>query len=243
MKSIYLFITIILLLGITSGCEKESEGWSTSKITYYVTFDFDLAEGADQLGNQKIVLSKGESYDVTSNFEAKEGDTDVKDKTEITGTVDSNTPGYYVINYSAVNSDGYSASASLGVVVGDPDITTDISGDYISDVDRTPEYYGPFTGLSASITKVAPGIFYMNRMLGNYYFEGAGLSAFGKLFSHGFVRLNANNTISYLDSFSPYWQTTSPFVEDGTYDPETGVIEYTAIFLGRYFHVVLTPNS
>lgn len=245
MKSIYLFIIgIFFLLGIMTGCDKESEGWQNVTITYYVSFNFDLAEGTDQFGNQKILVEQGTTYDVNKNFTATEGDTDVTDKTAINGTVDTNALGYYTVDYSAVNTDGYSASARIGVLVYANDApSTDISGNYLADVDRTPEYYGPFTGLSAKITKVAPGIFYMNRMLGNYYYEGAGLSSFGSVFSHGYVKFNADNTITHLYSWSPYWETSSPFVEDGTYDPATGVIEYTAKFLGRYFHVVLTPNS
>ncbi len=244
MKTIYLFIGIILLLGITTGCDKESEGWQTSNITYYVSFVFDLAEGTDQFGNQKIVIDKGDVYDVNSNYSATEGDTDVKDKTTIEGTVDGNTPGYYRVDYSAVNNDGYSAAATIGVFVADPAITTDISGSYSGDVYRTPTG-SSFTGFPVTIAKVANGIFYIDRLCGSYYFDGLGYSAYGNYFVHGFVRLNADNTLTYLASYSPGWGDTlgGDGLEYGEYDPITGVVSFGSIYAsGRVFHVTLTPN-
>lgn len=244
MKSIYSLISMILLFSIFTGCDKESEGWSTT-ITYYVTFSFDKAEGTDQLGNQKIIIEKGNSYDVNSNYTATEGETDVQDKVEIDGSVDGNTPGYYVVDYSAVNTDGYSAAASIGVFVSDPEVTTDISGSYSGDVYRTPTG-SSFTGAPVTISKVADGIFYLDRMLGSYYYDGVGYYVYGNYFVHGFIRLHTDNTITHLASFSPAWQDTlgGEGIIDGSYDPATGVISFGSIYAsGRVFHVTLTPNE
>ena len=244
MKLIYLFFGMVLLLGITTSCDKESEGWQTA-ITYYVTFNFDLTQGTDQLGNQKVVIEKGTNYDVSQNFIATEGENDVSDQADIVGTVDGNTPGYYVVSYSAVNTDGYSAAAQIGVFVSDPAINTDISGSYSADIVRSPSG-GPYYGSPASITKITDGIFYIDRMLGSYYYDGVGYKIYGNYFVHGFVKLNADNTLTHLASFSPGWQDTlgGEGIIDGKYDPVTGVITFTSIYtsLPRYFHVTYTPN-
>lgn len=210
-----------------------------------MTFSFDMAEGTDQLGNNKIIIDKGEAYDVNQNFAAMEGETDVIDKVSIDGSVDGNTPGYYVVDYSAINNDGYSAAASIGVFVSNPDITTDFSGSYSGDVYRTPTG-GSYEDSPVTIKKITDGIFYIDRLLGSYYYDGVGYKIYGNYFVHGFVRLNADNTLTHLASISPAWQDTlgGEGIVDGKYDPETGVITFGSIYAGgRTFHVTLTPNE
>lgn len=51
---------------------------------------------------------------------------------QISGSVDTNTPGVYVINYSALNSDGFPATTSRYVAVGNKEVaeSRDLSGTY-----------------------------------------------------------------------------------------------------------------
>lgn len=231
----------ILLLG----CEKDITTEDMSRITNYVTFSFDDTNSTDQLGNQKLIIEKGTSYDITQNYTAFEGDQDVRDKTQIDGTLDSNTPGYYPITYSAVNADGYAAGVTKGIFVSNSDVTTDISGSYSATVYRTPTGNTYTEGFPVTIAKVSNGNFYVNRLLGSYYYDGFGYSAFGSYFVHGFVTLNEDNTITYGDSYSPAWQDKleGEGIVDGKYDPATGVITFGALYAGgRTFHVTLTPN-
>jgi hypothetical protein len=68
------------------------------------------------------------------------------------GTVDVNTPGLYILTYSAVNKDGFSSSISRTVVViaGHENPGVDISGSYA--------YVGSST-YTSTVTKVAEGVY------------------------------------------------------------------------------------
>lgn len=236
--------SLFMLSVLFVGCEKDITTEDISKTTYYVTFSFDDTKGVDQLGNQMLIIEKGTSYSVNENFTAMEGEEDVSGEAQIDGTVDGNTPGYYQVVYSAVNADGYSAGASKGVFVSDPDIATDLEGSYSADIVRSPSG-GPYFGSPASIVKITDGLFFMDRMLGSYYYDGVGYSAFGSYFVHGFIRLHADNTISHQASLSPAWQDTleGEGMINGKYDPATGVITFSSLYAGgRQFHVTYTPN-
>jgi len=120
MKKILLYSFLLTLFFGATSCDKESEDIST--MTTYATIVFD----------KLVVLEKGDAF--TPSAVATEGETEVD--VIISGSVDVNTVGVYVINYSAVNSDGFSAASAQTVVVYDPTITgTDVSGD-IEDIGR-----------------------------------------------------------------------------------------------------------
>ena len=94
-------------------CDKESEDIST--VTTYATIEFD----------EFVVRSLGEAF--TPSAIAFEGETEVD--VLVSGSVNVNTIGVYVIDYSAVNSDGFSAASSQTVIVYDPSvIPTDVTG-------------------------------------------------------------------------------------------------------------------
>jgi hypothetical protein len=62
-----------------------------------------------------------------------------------------------------------------------------------------------------------------------------------------FIRLNADNTITHLASFSPAWQDSliGEGIVDGVYNPATGVITFGAKYVNNtlIFNVTLTPNE
>ncbi|WP_299578210.1 BT_2262 family domain-containing protein [uncultured Sunxiuqinia sp.] len=243
MKKIIASLFVLSILFI--GCEKDITTEDISTITNYVTFSFDDTSEKDQLGNNKLIIEKGTPYDVAEHFSATEGSEDVTDRAEIDGTIDVNTPGYYPIHYSAVNADGYSAGVTKGIFVSDPDFTTDISGSYTATVYRTPTGETFTEGFPVNITLITNGNFYINRLLGSYYYDGFGYSSSGSYFVHGFVALHPDNTLTHGASFSPAWQDTleGEGIVDGSYDPDSGVITYGALYAGgRTFHVTLTPN-
>lgn len=68
------------------------------------------------------------------------------------GTIDKNTPGVYIVTYTAVNKDGFSASTKRFVVVYSTDASAaanDFSGSYAR-----------FPNLSIAVwTKIAPGVY------------------------------------------------------------------------------------
>jgi hypothetical protein len=112
MKKVILFLSI-LGLAFTS-CESDSSS-DVSGVTNYAVFQFEPL----------VVVPIGGTF--TPNAIATEGDTEIPVTSE--GDVDTNTVGVYTYTYSAVNSDGFPATATQTVVVHDPNIVgTDVSG-------------------------------------------------------------------------------------------------------------------
>jgi len=98
-------------------CDKETEG--LSKITYYATFDMS--------GDNFVFVKINSPFTdpgVTATEDGKPLTVSVK------GSVDTSTPGVYVIQYSAVNSDGLASSVSRRVAVVNDFPTVDLSGPY-----------------------------------------------------------------------------------------------------------------
>lgn len=86
-------------------CDVESTG-DVSEVTYYAVIEI--------IGETEVIINQGDSWtdpgaDVTLAGEPYPYDTDT--------VVDTNVPGVYTINYSAVNDLGFEASASRTVVV------------------------------------------------------------------------------------------------------------------------------
>lgn len=157
MKNKY-FISFLLIAFVVaiSSCKKDNiisndKNVGISKITYYATFDIT--------GPGIMSILKGTPF-TEPGVKASAGGADLPVTT--TGAVDANTVGLYTLTYSATNADGYSSSATRTVVV-IPDAEVpgvDLSGNYDAvPVGSTP---GP-----ATISKVAPGVYYTSNCWGN----------------------------------------------------------------------------
>ncbi|MEO8762857.1 MAG: DUF5011 domain-containing protein [Ginsengibacter sp.] len=112
-----------------------------SKITFFPDLTYN--------GDNYVVVRAGETY-TEPGVTAKENGAEIP--VTIDGTVDTNTPGIYTLVYSAVNKDGFPATASRTVIVyetADDAIVNDFSGNYA----RTTN------GSVATWTKLAPGVY------------------------------------------------------------------------------------
>lgn len=114
---IYKYILLIVSLMMFLSCEKETEG--ISSITEYATFDM-------QGGDFMFVFANTTFSD--PGVTASEGESELP--VEVNGTVNTSVPDVYTINYSAKNSDGYSASVQRNVAVVSALPTNDLSGSY-----------------------------------------------------------------------------------------------------------------
>lgn len=145
MKKRYLFL-LISFLSIIASCSKDKiinthDRVGISKVTYYPILTLT--------GNSIIAIPNGTAY-TDPGVKAQAAGADVPVTTS--GTVDANTDGVYTLTYSAVNSDGYSASATRKVVVyttAADAAANDLSGNYA----RTTN------GSVATWTKIAPGVY------------------------------------------------------------------------------------
>ncbi|WP_276499078.1 immunoglobulin-like domain-containing protein [Pontibacter litorisediminis] len=134
--AVVLFATILLL----AGCEKDDETANVSFVTTYPTVAL--------IGDQWEVVQVGESF-TDPGIEAFEGETAIEYTTS--GTVDTSVPGVYVLTYTAVNQDGFSASATRYVGVITPEAAAiDLSGQY----QRNAGALGVST-----VTRIEPGLY------------------------------------------------------------------------------------
>lgn len=194
------YLPLLFVLAIVS-CKKDpiisnEKNVGISKITYYATFSMS--------GESIMSIVKGTTF-TEPGIKATAGGAEIPVTT--TGSVDANTVGIYTLNYSAANADGYSASATRTVVVIPTAEApgTNLSGKYDAvPVGTTP---GP-----ATISKVAPGVYYTSNCWGN---SGAEIPAY-------FICSDGSNII-VPNQPSPYGNLES--TEPGTYS--AGLITWT----------------
>ena len=141
-----IILFFLLAMTVFSSCNKhdirqDDQYVGISKITYYVVLTLK--------GESIASVVQGDSY-TDPGATATSNGADVTYTTD--GTVDTNTPGLYVITYSAVNADGFASSISRTVVVipAHENAGVDISGSY--------DYIGSST-FTSTIAKVAEGVY------------------------------------------------------------------------------------
>lgn len=122
------------------GCEKDDETANVSFVTTYPVVTL--------LGDQWEVLQVGETFN-DPGIEAFEGETAIDFTTS--GSVDTSVPGVYVLTYTAVNEDGFSASVVRYVGVITPEAAAiDLSGQYQRNAG---------VGGISTVTQIEPGLF------------------------------------------------------------------------------------
>ena len=95
-----------------------------------------VTEGISTITNYPVITLKGEQWNqvavggafTDAGAIATEGDKEIAVK--VTGTVDTKTPGVYVLEYEAVNKDGFSSVEYRYIGVISAAATTDLTGSY-----------------------------------------------------------------------------------------------------------------
>lgn len=226
-----LIISSVILL--FTSCDKETEG--VSRITYYV--DMELK------GDDIMTIPIGTTFSDPGVI-ATEGDNDITESVTVKGNVDINKTGLYTLTYSVTNVDGFSSSIERAVMVYDPSINTDISGEY-SVAEGSYRYWiadgarVSFSGYNISISKLVPGIFYVSDFFGGYYDQRAG---YGPSYAMtGYFKLNADNTIEILSSYVAGWGDSISKMENAKYDPESNSIYWEVSYGGSMiFYITFT---
>jgi len=148
-------ILFIAFFSLLISCNKDkinntADKVGISKVTYYANIVLT--------GNNVISIVKGSTF-TDPGVKATAAGKDIPVTT--TGTVDNTKVGLYTLNYSATNADGFSSSASRIVVV--------IPSAEVAGVDLSGSYApigGPASIGNASISKVAPGVYYTTNVWG-----------------------------------------------------------------------------
>lgn len=234
MKNIFIIMAFFLTVILFTSCHDVTTDGVT-EITYYPTFT--LVDGS------AIAVEVGQPF-TDPGFVCMEGDTDISDKVKVSGSVDTNQLGVYTLTYSATNVDGFSGSVNRQVSVYNPAVTTDIAGSYTASdgTHRLTFSSGvttAYSGYAVNIIKMAPGIFSVSDFFGGYYDKRAG---YGSAYAMtGYISLNEDNSIDLLSSYVSGWSDGLDELDDASYDPASGTIEWGAVYAGSYsFNLILS---
>ena len=244
MKKILFNIMICAGLVALASCEKKVTTEDPSTITYYVSFELN--------GDATMLVPINTAFKDPGVI-ATENGADVNDHVVVTITdpngaalksIPTTAPGLYTVDYSAVNADGFPASTSRTVIVYDPAVTASIAGTYATDIDQSIYNKNPFSawiaakgypGNSATVTftEVAPGFFRCTDLLAGWYCQIRGYGS--KYNMTGIVTLNADNTLTLIQSYIAGWGDSLDYIKNAVYDPETGIITYDSSYAGQIF--------
>ncbi len=236
MKVIYKLGVFLLSVLLSVSCHDITTE-DITKVTYYV--DIDL-EGGDQ-----YLLPVGTAY-VEPGMTATENGEDVSSKVQISGTVDHTKIGFYDIEYSATNVDGFNKSVTRKVIVYDPSVTVDISGDYAVDANLSHRLQlnnsavikysdmasmygaGDYSTYVVKIEKIVPGIFSVTDFFGGYYSEGRAYAPAYAYEMAGYISLTPTNQIELCSSSIVAWGNSLNALKNGIYIPLTGTVQWSA---------------
>lgn len=239
---IYTMTLCAVLLGLTA-CNDDNDALTDSTLTTYPHFTM--------LGDEFTEVNLGDEY-VDAGCTATLDGVDITSQLVTTGLdeIDTNIAGFYYVTYSFVNKDGYEKSVTRTVAVYDPNVTTDLSGDYITTTGSGALIFSsgrtiPLEGLSISLEQMLPGLFTVSDLLGGLYdqYAGYGADAPGLYVMNGVIQLTADNRIIILNGHVPAWDDSYDEAYEGTYDPETGAISWGLDYAGLYhFDIVIIPE-
>ncbi|MDR0891051.1 MAG: DUF5012 domain-containing protein [Mediterranea sp.] len=207
-------------------------------ITKYVTLE--------RLGDANIVVTKGSTY-VEPGYTAELEGQDVSSSVVITGTVDTNTTGIYVLTYSAKNKDGFEKKFTRTIYVADATPSPLESGVYTvaSGTQRVASSGNTaYSGYDIAIYQTAPGIFYTTDYWGGYYDQRAG---YGTDYAMaGEFTLNADKTLTLNSSHNNGWNDGLNSLLDATLNATNDTLRWTARYTpegASYdFKVILTKK-
>lgn len=235
MKKLFIYLSAIATFGFTS-CETQDTA-DVSEVTNYAVFTLE--------GEDEILLSRGEEY-VEPGATALEAGEPVEVSTSSSGlfrggSLDTDVPDIYSVFYTAVNQDGFEASASRTVVVAENgDLETDLSGLYRSTVIRNGVSAPAYTDIEyVLIWEVSPGVYQISDAIGGYYMYGRN---YGLGYAAQGLRITVNGPGDYsfndpigVGAFGGNLEIT----EFSTY-PATDTIEFVADWDAGYsFKVIL----
>lgn len=219
-RNIFILLPVILMV---AGCEKPETTGGVSGITYFPTFEMT--------GDAYMIVETGSGF-TDPGVIATEGGAEIP--VEVVGSVNSDVPDIYTLRYLATNSDGYSGQTErvVRVVTYGVDIT-DISGTYNGErVDRG--------GGEVNITKIAPGVFEVDDILGGYYnyVVGYGPACRG----NAVFTETSEGVFECTQGYAPCFGLNC-VAQDININPATGAFDYFMLFpqVAFGFPVILTP--
>ena len=229
MKKIFLYgLMLCSTVFAFTSCNDDEDQLTDTRVTHYATIEL--------LGDEFIKMNLGDPW-VEPGYTATEGSEDITSKVKVTGTVDTSTPGYYELNYSAMNKDNFSASVSRTVMVINPN---GLASAYFGESQYGSRHYydAPIT-----IYDNGNGTYTIDDLAGGFYCYGRYLGYEPTYDFHleAVIKLSADNTIELVSCNGGDWYWGDPIsITSGTYDPATGKVTLVEEFSGTPMYVTLT---
>ncbi len=235
MKKYLLYTLPLMVVGTLFGACSDDEELTDWHLTYYPVFEIQ--------GEAFVESPIGSTY-IDHGCKATLNGEDVTAQIKTTGldAVDNQKPGLYPVVYSYTNADGITQSVSRTVAVCDPSITTDLSGEYITQsgtLRATKKGDVVFPNYKVSVEKKASGLFYVSDLLGGYYAQFKAPQVGEDAAMKGYVLLKSDGTITALSAHVDYWGDSYNAFSDSSYDADTGILRWTVNYADTDFIIIL----
>jgi len=216
---------------LSASCGKDTEGMTG--ITYYPVLELN--------GNSTEIITAGQSFADPGASATLNGE-DVTDQIKVVTSLDFNDPkpGYYSVNYTITNADGFASSVSRMVLVTDPDEPA--TGFYTVATDSFRDYNGTtyFGGYSMLIYGDGNGNYTVSDLLGGWYEFRAG---YGPSYAmSGIVNIAADGSMTLTQSLIPGWGYTADDFKDASFDAATKTVKWYVTMQGISWQVNATQN-
>ena len=227
---LYTMTLCAIMMGLTA-CNDDHDALTDSRLTTYPVFDLQ--------GDAFVEVNLGDPY-VDAGCKATLGGDDCTAQIVTTGLedIDTDVAGFYYVNYSLTNAYGFESSVSRTIAVYDPNVTTDLTGEYVT-TENSGCYISssgrtiPLGGMSITLDKVLPGLFNVTDLIGGLYDQYVG---YGPDYAmNGVIQLTADNDIVVLNGEVPGWGDSFDVAYSGKYDPETGAITWAVEYAEMYY--------
>lgn len=199
---------------LSTSCSEDTKG--LTGITYYPSIELE--------GEQYMQVEAGVPF-VDPGYSAIMQGEDITDEVKVSSLMDFEDPqpGYYSIVYSAVNPDGFSASASRYVLVA---AAGDKASGYYTTTADTNLNGSTFFGANACdviVYGTGEGTYYISDLLGGFYAQYRGYGSAYAL--EGEVEIADDGTMTLLDSYLVGWADSANSLT-GSFDAESETMSW-----------------
>lgn len=229
----YIFSLMLLVASVISfsSCVGDSTEGLT-RFTYYPVIELE--------GDSYMIVDKGSSFQ-DPGFVATLNGEDISSAVDVQSNVNTSKSGVYSISYSAINEDGFAASATRTVVV--LDANDPIEGFYYTSPDSyrlnaagAKTVYG--SSFEILVIGNGDGTYSVDDMLGGYYGQRAGYGA--RYYCAGIIAVDADGNVTCSYSSVPGWGDALDDLVDAKYDAATSTFSWDAQYAGMDFFVTMS---